>query len=48
MKSEEFVKENSVSEIVGPNSREKTLGRWKDRVKEYMIERGASKGNINK
>ncbi len=26
-------------EIVGPNSRGRPLGRWKDRVKEYMCER---------
>ncbi len=36
MKSEEFVKKVHVSEIVGPSSRERPLGRWKDRVKEYV------------
>ncbi len=29
---------------VGPNSRGKPLGRWKDRVGEYMCERGATRG----
>ncbi len=29
--------------VEGPNSRERPLGRWKDRVKEYMCERGASR-----
>ncbi len=31
-------------EIVGPNSRGKLLGRWKDRVKEYMSEKGPTTG----
>ncbi len=39
MKSEDFVKKLFVSKSVGPNSREKPLGRWKDRVKEYICER---------
>ncbi len=43
MGSEEFVKKVYVSEIVGPNSRERPLGRWRDRVKEYMCERGATR-----
>ncbi len=42
MGSEEFVKK--VSESVGPDSRGRPLGRWRDRVKEYMCERGASRG----
>ncbi len=28
-----------LSEIVGPNIRGRLLGRWKDRVKEYICER---------
>ncbi len=36
MKSKEFVKKMYVSETVGPNSRGRPVGRWKDRVKEYM------------
>ncbi len=31
-------------EIVGPNSRRRPLGRWRDRVKEYMCERSATRG----
>ncbi len=40
MESEEFVKKVYMSETVGPNSRGRPLGRWKDKVKEYMCERG--------
>ncbi len=36
MESEEFVKKVHMSESVGPNSRGRPLGRWRDRVKEYM------------
>ena len=36
MKSEESMKKVNLSEIVGPNSRERPLGRLKNRVKEYM------------
>ncbi len=32
-----------VSESVDPNSRGRTLGRWRDRVKEYMCKRGATR-----
>ncbi len=28
---------------MGPNSRGRLLGRWKDRVKEYMCERGTGR-----
>ncbi len=44
MGSEEFM-----SEIVGPNSRGKTHGRWEDGVKkEYMYEGGATRrGRLN-
>ncbi len=34
MDSEEFVKKVYVSEIEGPSRRGRSLGRWKDRVKE--------------
>ncbi len=38
-----------VSENGGSNSRGWPLGRWKDRVKEYMCERGATSwGGLNK
>ncbi len=42
--SEEFVKKVCVSETEGPSRRGRPLGRWKDRVKEYMSERGATTG----
>ncbi len=42
MKSEEFVKKVYVSEIKGPGRRGRSLGRWKDRIKEYMSERSAT------
>ncbi len=41
MKNEKFVKKVYVSEIVDPNSEGRLLGRWKDRLKEYMYERCA-------
>ncbi len=44
MGSEEFAKKVYVSESVGPNSRGRPLVRWRDRVKEYMCERGAARG----
>ena len=34
----------TLSNIVDPNSRGRPHGRWKDRVKEYMCERGATIG----
>ncbi len=44
MESEEFVKKVYMSESVGPNSRGRPLGRWRERVKEYMCERGSTRG----
>ncbi len=44
MNSEEFVKKVYVREIEGPSRRGRPLGRWKDRVKEYVSERGTSRG----
>ena len=44
MRNEEFVKEVYMSECVGPNSRGRLPGRWRDRVKEFMCERGATRG----
>ncbi len=40
MNSEEFVKKVYMGEMKGPSRRGRPLGRWKDRVKEYMSERG--------
>ncbi len=42
MNSEEFVKKVYVSEIEGPSRRGGPPGRWNDRVKEYISERGAT------
>ncbi len=44
MKSEEFVKKVYLSKSVGPNNRGRPLEKWKDRVKDYMCERGATRG----
>ena len=44
MGSEESVKKVYVSESVGPDSRGRLVGRWRDRVKENMCERGATRG----
>ncbi len=44
MGSEEFVKKVYMSESVGTNSRGRPLRRWRDRVKEYLCERGATRG----
>ncbi len=44
MEREEFVKKMYMSESVGPNSRGRPPVRWRDRVKEYMCERGATRG----
>ncbi len=43
---ESLVKKVYVSEVVGPNSRGRSLGRWKDMVKEYMCERCYDKGRV--
>ncbi len=43
MGSREFVKKVYVSESVGPNSRGRLPGRCRDRVKEYMCEKGATR-----
>ncbi len=43
MGSEEFVKKMYMSESVGPSSRGRPPVRWRDRVKGYMCERGATR-----
>ncbi len=43
MGSEEFVKKVYTSESVGPKSRGRAPGRWRDIVKLYMRERGATR-----
>ncbi len=38
------MKKMYVSESVGPSTRGRPPGRWRNKVKEYMCERGATKG----
>ncbi len=40
MGNEEFVKQVYLSSVEGMNRRVRLLGRWEDRVKEYVSERG--------
>ncbi len=40
MANEEFVKKVYLSRVGGTNRPGRPLGRWKDRVKEYVNERG--------
>ncbi len=47
MENEEFVKNVYLSCVVDPNRRGRPLGGWKDRVKEYVSERGV-RGNMLK
>ncbi len=42
--NKEFVKKVYLSSVEGPNRRGRPLGRWEDKVKEYVSERGA-RGN---
>ncbi len=44
MRNKESVKKVYMSESVSPNSRGRPLGRWRDGVREYMCERGATRG----
>ncbi len=46
MGNEEFVKKVYLSSVEGPNKRGRPLGRWEDRVKEYVSERGVLRGNM--
>ncbi len=40
MGNEEFLKKVFLSSVEGMNRRGRPLGRWEDRVKEYVSERG--------
>ncbi len=42
--SEKCMKKVYTSETVCPNRRGRSLGRWKDKIKECMCERGATRG----
>ncbi len=44
MENEELVKKVYLSSVEGPNRRERPLGRWEDKVKAYISERGV-RGN---
>ncbi len=44
MGNEDFVKKVYLGSVEGTNRRGRPLGRWKDRVKEYVSERGV-RGN---
>ncbi len=44
MENEEFVKNVYLSSVEGPSRRGRPLGRWEDRRKEHMSERGV-RGN---
>ncbi len=40
MENEDFVKKIYRSSVEGPNRRGRPLGRWEDKAKEYVSERG--------
>ncbi len=44
MENEDFIKTVYLSSVEGPNRRGRPLGRWEDKVKEYMSQRG-ERGN---
>ncbi len=46
MGNKEFVKKVHKSESVDSNSRGRLPVRWRDRVKEYMCERGATRRGV--
>ncbi len=46
MNTEDLVKKVNACEIDDPSRRGWPLGRWKDRVKEYMSERGVTRGEV--
>ncbi len=46
MENEEFVKKVYWSSVEGRNRRGRPLGRWEDKVNEYVSERGARKNGL--
>ncbi len=46
MGNEEFVKKVYLSSVEGPSRRGRLLGRWEDRVKEYVGERGVRENGL--
>ncbi len=46
MENKEFVKKVSLSSVEGPSRRGRPLGRWEDRVKELLSERGVLENGL--
>ncbi len=46
MENEEFVKKVYLSSVEGPKRRGRPVGRWEDRVKEYVSERGERRNGL--
>ncbi len=46
VENEEFVKKVYLSSVEGSNRRGRQLGRWEDRVKEYVSERGVRRNGL--
>ncbi len=46
MENEEFVKTVYLSSVEGPNRRGRPLGRWEDRLKENVSERGMRRNGL--
>ncbi len=46
MENEESVNKVYLSSVEGSNRRGRPLGRWKDKVKEYMSERGVRRNGL--
>ncbi len=46
MENEEFVEKVYRNSVEGPNRRGRPLGRWDDRVKEYVSERGVRRNGF--
>ena len=46
MGNDEFVKKEYLGSVEGTNGRGRPLGRWEDRVKEYVSERGVRENGL--
>ncbi len=46
MENKELVKKVYLSSVESPNRRGRPLGRWEDRVKEYVSERGVRRNGL--
>ncbi len=47
MENKEFVKKVYLSSVEGPNRRGRSLGRWEDRVKECVSDRGVRRNGLD-